>query len=120
MNKTLSILFCLSCFATAYQSNALLGAGMWFYIIVITGSFVAVSQFIQSLRAAGVALAMLLSVVSVLAVIFGYLASTIGGSSKTDTQAVLLLVFFGLIALFGFALVKAHRKEAKENPPESM
>ena len=50
MNKVVAILFAISCFATSAISNNLLGAGMWFWIIVCTGLFVAVSQFLPALR----------------------------------------------------------------------
>ena len=120
MHKTLAILFCLSCYATAYMSNSLLGAGMWFYIIVFTGSFVAASQFIQKLRAAGVVFAVLLSVVSLLSVALGLVASTVGSSSKNDTETHLLLAFFALIAIFGFSLSRAHKRLGEQTTENSI
>lgn len=110
MNKTIAILFAVSCFATSALSNSIMGPGMWFWIIIITGVFVALSQFFPKIRVFGAGIAGLLGIVSIFAVLLGLVAATIGGSFKLDTDEALLLFSFFLIAVFGITLVRVNRK----------
>ena len=110
MNKFIAVLFALSCFATAAQSSAIMGAGNWFWIIIVTGALVMLSQFIPKLAGAGSGIALLLSLISICAVLLGLVAATIGGSFKLDNNEALLLFSFALIAIFGFTLAIIHKK----------
>ncbi|WP_413698928.1 hypothetical protein ACLKMH_15325 [Psychromonas sp. KJ10-10] len=73
MNKVIGILFAITCFATSTLSANMLGIGMWFWVILIVGAFVAISQFFPVLRGAGSGIALLMSGISLLAVLFGLL-----------------------------------------------
>ena len=84
---------------------------MWFWIIIVTGAFVAASQFHQSLISFGSIAAGLLGVISILAVLLGLLAATIGGSFKLDGRESLLLFSFFLITVFGFILIRVNRRQ---------
>ncbi len=110
MNKVVAIFFAISCFATSVTSGNILGVGMWFWIIIATGIFVAVSQFLPALRGLGSVAALLLAVISVCAVILTLLAATIGGSFKLDDRETLLVFSFFMIAVFGFLLVRINKK----------
>ena len=110
MNKIVAILFAIACFATSAVSGSILGVGMWFWIIIVTGVFVAVSQFFSILRSLGSVAALLLGVVSVCAVVLTLLAATIGGSFKLDSKEALLVVTFFMIAVLGFSLVRINKK----------
>jgi len=110
MNRIIAILFAIACFATSAVSGNILGAGMWFWIIIATGVFVAVSQFIPVLRQFGSVAALLLGVISVLAVVLTLLAATIGGSFKLGNREALLVFTFLMIAVLGFTLVSINRK----------
>jgi len=110
MNKVVAILFGIFCFATSAVSNSILGAGMWFWIIIATGIFVAVSQFSPILRVFGSVAALLLGVISVFAVILTLFAATIGGSFELDNREALLVFTFLMIAVFGFSLVIINRR----------
>ena len=110
MNKVIAILFAISCIATSVVSGNLLGIGMWFWIIIATGSFVAISQFLPKIRGLGAAVAGLLGVISIGAVFLGLVAATIGGSFKLDDNQSLLLFLFFLIAVFGFTLISINKK----------
>ncbi len=111
MNKFIAILFACSCFLTSYMSANILGIGMWFWIIIITGVFVAASQFHKSLITLGSIAAILLGVISILAILLGLLAATIGGSFRLNNQEAILLFSFFLIAVFGFTLIIANRNQ---------
>ena len=62
------------------MSNSLLGAGMWFWIILVSGLFVAVSAYIPELEMLGALVARLLALGSIGAVLLGLVAVTAGGS----------------------------------------
>ena len=105
MEKIISILFMLFCFATALISNSLLGAGMWFWIILLSGLFVGVSAYIPDLAMMGAFIAGLLALVSIGAVLLGLVAATIGGSFRLEGDEAMLLASFFCIALSGLILV---------------
>ncbi len=109
MNKLVAILFALACFTTSFASGNILGVGMWFWIIIATGGFVAMSQFIPGLEKPGSVLALLLSMISIFAILFGFLAATIGGSFELDSREALLFASFFLVAIFGIALNRTNR-----------
>ena len=75
-------------------------------IIIATGVFVAVSQFIPALQKLGAVLASLLGFISILAILLGLLAATIGGTFRLDGREILLFASFFLISVCGFALVR--------------
>ena len=114
MNKVVAILFAISCALTSFTSNSILGAGMWFWIILATGVLVAVSQFLPPLRGLGSIAALLLAVIAVCAVALTLLAATIGGSFNLDQREALLMFAFFLVAVFGFSLVMVIKKVAQE------
>jgi vacuolar-type H+-ATPase subunit I/STV1 len=62
------------------MSNSLLGAGMWFWIILVSGLFVAVSAYIPELEMLGTFVARLLALGSIGAVLLGLVAVTADGS----------------------------------------
>ena len=62
------------------MSNSLLGAGMWFWIILVSGLFVAVSAYIPELEMLGTFVARLLALGSIGAVLLGLGAVTADGS----------------------------------------
>lgn len=104
MNKVIAILFALACFSTSTLSSRMMGTGMWFWLIIAVGAFVAVSHFIPSLVCIGSGLALLLAGVSLCAVVLGLLAATIGGSFTIDTNSALLLSLFFIIFVLGLTL----------------
>ena len=105
MEKIISILFALFCIATALMSNSLLGAGMWFWIILVSGLFVAVSAYVPSLGMLGAFIAGLLALVCIGAVLLGLVAATAGGSFRLEGSEAMLLASFFCIALSGLILV---------------
>jgi hypothetical protein len=113
MNKIIAILFALTCFATSALSNSIMGAGMWFWVIIVAGAFVAVSQFYPLLRGAGAGLAMLLAAISFLAVLLGLLVATVGGSFKMDGSSAGLLVLFFISGVLGVTLGVIHKRYVK-------
>ena len=110
MRKTISILFALLCLGTAALSTNILGPGMWFWIIIVAGIFVGISQFFPGLQSASSVIAGFLSVVSVCAVLLGLLAATVGGSFRLDDNEAFLLMSFALVAVSGLTLVALCRK----------
>jgi len=111
MQKITSILFFFACVATSWISSSLLGVGMWFWIIIASGIFVAVSSFIPLFEAVGVAVAGLLATISVIAVLLGLAASTIGDSSDFGGGVGLLLFLFAVIAVLGFILGSLQKRK---------
>lgn len=113
MQKIIAIVFALCCFSTAAVSSSLMGVGMWFWIIIGTGGFVAVSQYMPQLQDLGAGCAAILSVISVAAVMLGLVAATIGGSFRLQGQEALLLFLFFLIAVNGFTLLLLNKRRLK-------
>lgn len=113
MYKVVGIFFALACFSTSALSNSIMGAGMWFWIILATGAFVAVSQFIPILRGPGAGIAGLLSIISVCAVLFGLVAATIGGSFRLETNEALLLFLFFVVAVLGLTLAISFKRSVR-------
>ena len=114
MNKIIGILFAIMCFSASALSNNIMGAGMWFWIIIITGLFVAISQYYPRLRGLGSGLAVLLSIMSIITVVLGLLASTIGGSFNIDDSFALLLLLFFVIFVLGLVLGSMYKRSMKE------
>lgn len=106
MNRIVAILFAISCFATSIVSGNILGVGMWFWIIIATGLFVAISQFLPILSGLGSVAALLLAVISICAFVLTLLAATIGGSFKLNNSEALLVFGFFMIAVFGLWLFR--------------
>ncbi len=88
----------------------MLGVGMWFWIIIASGIFVAISQFFSKTQGFGAIVAALIGVISIVAVLLGLLAATVGGSFNSDDDGLLLLLSFFLIAVLGFTLAKINKK----------
>ena len=109
MNRIVGLLYAISCFATSWISGSMLGVGMWFWIIIGSGVFVAFSQFFPIIRDFGAIVALLIGIISIIAVLLGLAAATIGGSFKLDNDELLLLLSFFLVAVFGFTLVKINK-----------
>ena len=117
MSKIVAVVFAMSCLLTSYTSATILGVGLWFWIIAATGLFVVASQFVPVLRGVGSAAALLLAVISVLAVVLTLLAATIGGTFKLDNREAVLVFGFFVIAVSGFLLARVNKKrlQRKEN-----
>jgi hypothetical protein len=113
MNKVIGILFALACFATSAQSNSMMGAGLWFWVIIATGFIVASSQFFPRLKGPGSGLALLLGIISICAILFGMIAATIGGSFKMDDSSALLLFLFFIIVVLGFTLAIMYKRSIR-------
>lgn len=119
MHKSVSLLFGFSCLATALQSNSILGAGMWFWIILLSGLFVAVSAHQPKIASIGAAFAAILVLISIGAVLLGLVAASAGGSFRLQSNEALLLFFFGLIIVFGVMVVYANKRRIKHNKQTS-
>ena len=116
MQKAVSILFFCFCLATSWVSSGMLGVGMWFWIIIAGGIFVGLSAFIPLLEALGVAVASMLTAISVIAVLLGLVAVfTLGDSSDFGEGVGLLLFLFAMIAISGFLLGSLQKKKNKNN-----
>ena len=90
-----------------------MGIGMWFWVIISVGLFVAISQYYSPLRGIGSGLAVLLGIVSICAVFLGLVAATIGGSFHLDDREALLLFLFFIIFLLGLILGFMYKKSIK-------
>jgi cbb3-type cytochrome oxidase subunit 3 len=117
MDKVISILFALFCFATATLSNSIMGAGMWFWVILLTGLFVAVSAYMPNLIIVGAFLAGLLTGVSICAVLLGLVAATIGGSFRLDGPEAMLLTLFFCIAICGTIIAIRYKNKSNRIEP---
>ncbi len=113
MHKIIGIFFAITCFATSAVSNSIMGAGVWFWVIIATGCIVAFSQFFPKIRGPGSGLAMLLGFVSIFAILFGMVAATIGGSFKMDDSSALLLFLFFIVAVLGFVLASLYKRSIR-------
>ncbi|WP_421863549.1 hypothetical protein [Motiliproteus sp.] len=114
MKTISSLLFSLACFATATLSAQMMGAGLWFWIIITAGLVVGASLFSSPLTKPAVALAGCLSVISVGAILLGLVAATIGGSFNMDGDSALLLSLFAVIAISGAGRVLIHKRELRQ------
>ncbi len=92
-----------------------MGAGLWFWVIISTGCIVAISQFFPKIRGAGSGLALILSFISIFAIIFGLVAATIGGSFKMDDSSALLLFLFFIVAVLGFVVASLYKKSIRSS-----
>jgi len=119
MSKLFSLLFALACLSTSIVSASIVGAGLWFWVIIFVGVFVAISQCMSNaplmLKGAGAGLALLLSFISIAAILLGLLAGAIGGAFSLDASEALLLFLFFLIAVFGFIVAIRHKRKIKEH-----
>ena len=88
---------------------------MWFWIIIATGAIVVMSQFFPGLEKPGAVLASLLSIISTIAIVFGLLAATIGGSFELDGREALLFASFFFVAVFGITLTRVNRASRTGN-----
>lgn len=109
--KIIAYLFALFCFATAWQSASLMGAGLWFWVIVASGGLVIISCHIKSLELVGAFIAGLLAVISICAVLLGLIAATIGGSFRLEQPEAMLLFLFFCIAVSGSTLALAYKRK---------
>lgn len=113
MQKLLAVLFGLACLATAMISSQILGAGLWSTVMLVTGAFVALSQFIVVLQGLGVALAGLAGLLATGAIMLSLLAANIGGSFNMDDKTGMLLMGFFFMAVLGFTLSITQRWRRK-------
>ena len=113
MNKAIGVFFALACLATSAQSNSMMGAGFWFWTIVVAGLIVATSQFFPQLKGPESGLALLLGIISICTTLFDMLAATIGGSFKMDDSSALLLFLFVIIAVLGFTLAIMYKRSIR-------
>ena len=120
MNKLMALLFAIACLLTATVSSRLLGMGMWYYIILISGSLVFSFQFIENLIPIARVIAILMVIISVGAVVLTLLASTIGGSSNMDEGATLLTFGFVGIAIFGFVVARITKPQKQSQGSEDL
>ena len=119
MNKIIALVFAFFCFATALLSNSIMGAGVWFWVIVIIGMLVPITQYSIKFQALGVILAILLSVLSLCVVLLGLLAATIGGSFRLSDNTAQLLFLFSMITVSGIILqISSKRGHKKPNTKE--
>tara|TARA_R110001583_G_scaffold22377_5_gene83983 strand:+ start:16810 stop:17169 length:360 start_codon:yes stop_codon:yes gene_type:complete len=114
MNKVIGIIFAIVCISASAFSSSILGIGMWFWIIIGIGMFVGFSQFFPLLKRTGSGLAILSSVISLLTVLLGLLAATVGGSFNMDNQSAILLLLFFMIAILGGTLGIINKKPTKK------
>jgi hypothetical protein len=112
VEKIISVLFALFCIATALLSKSIMGAGLWFWVILLAGLFVGISAYIQGLGMIGAFIAGLLSLVSIAAVLLGLVAATIGGSFRLEGNEAMLLASFFCIALSGLILVMLCKRKS--------
>lgn len=113
MNKLIGILFAIACFSTSALSSSIMGVGMWFWVILAAGLLVAACQWIPRLQSLAAGVAFSLSIISILAVLLGLLASTIGGSFNIDSSSAFLLFLFFIIAVLGFVLSSLYRRSVR-------
>lgn len=90
-----------------------MGVGMWFWVILAAGLLVAACQWIPRLQSLAAGVAFSLSIISILAVLLGLLASTIGGSFNIDSSSAFLLFLFFIIAVLGFVLSSLYRRSVR-------
>lgn len=123
MKRLICLLFALACFSTATLSSQMLGVGLWFWVILGSGVIAVSSTLYPALLPLAVIAGGCLGLISVVAIVLGLLAATIGGSFNMDGQSALLLLLFGVIAISGLTLVKLHQRDLKrgrfqEKPPK--
>jgi len=110
MNKFLGFVFAITCFSTSALSNSIMGAGMWFWVIIAVGLFVPISQYFPKLREPGAVAACILGCISICAVLFGLVAATIGGSFRLEDREALLLFLFFIIGVIGITMAILDKK----------
>jgi hypothetical protein len=98
----------------------MMGAGLWFWVIISIGCITATCQFLPRCRGVGAGLALLLSIISVCAILLGMLAATIGGSFNMDGSSALLLFLFFLVAVLGFVLASLYKKSIRSSDKDSV
>lgn len=119
MNKFIGSLFAITCFATSALSSSMMGAGFWFWVIIASGFIVALCQFFPKFRSVGSGVALLLSILSILAVLLGLVASTIGGSFKIDNSTAFLLFLFFVISVLGFVIISLEKRALRSSGEDS-
>jgi len=105
-----SIIFALACIAAAYLSGRILGPGMWGWLMLGGGIFVAISPHLGPLREPGRVIATIAGILSTLAAVLTLLAATIGGSFKLPPDEAQLVTAFVIIAIAGFFRSRARSK----------
>ncbi|NNL99294.1 MAG: hypothetical protein HKO62_01000 [Gammaproteobacteria bacterium] len=107
-------IFMLGCIGTFWQSATLLGFGMWGWIILGAGVLVGISPHLPSMRANARAVALILVMLSCIALPLALLAAGTGGAFKLSTDEILLLLGFAMIAVSGIAVARATRRKRVE------
>ena len=103
--------FMLACVGTFWQSATLLGFGFWGWTILGAGVLVGISPWLPMLRESARGIALILVMLSCLALPLMLLAATIGGSFKLGNDDVLLLLGFAAIAVSGIAVARATKRK---------
>lgn len=118
LNSFVALLFLFSCCGTALVSGAIWGLGPWAAMFTVAGLFVMISRVHFSLDLFARGIAGLTALISVLSLLFGLIASTIGGSFRVDQPT--LLLFIGLFFMFLFGLIFALMRDSKIKPRTSL
>lgn len=106
-----SAFFGISCIAAVGLGISIFGPGMWGWIFLALGIFVAASPYIPRLQPAARGVALTAAVIALLGVVLGLLASTMGGSFRLPGEQAFLLFLMCLIGVFGIAYSRARLPE---------
>lgn len=106
-----SALFGITCIAAFGLGTYIFGPGMWGWIFLALGVFVAASPYLPRIQPAARGIALTAAVIALLGVVLGLLASTIGGSFRLPGEQALLLFLMSLIGVFGIAYSRARSRE---------
>jgi hypothetical protein len=107
----ISAVFALACACTSVLSASILGLGVWGWLTIFGGLFVGVSPYISSIQAAGRAIALVMAILSLLAVALGLLAATVGGSFRLPSDQALLFALFGMIGISSIVYSRSKGKD---------
>ncbi len=118
LNSFVAILFMFACCGTALVSATIWGPGLWGTMFAVSGLFVFVSRAYLALDLFARGIAGLIALISILSLLLGLIASTIGGSFRIDQPT--LLLFIGLFFMFSFGLIFALMRDSKNKSKASL
>ena len=101
-----SALFALTALGVTLVSGSMMELGFWSMAIIGVAVIVAASPYLPVLMPIAKGLAVLAGVLSVLAVVFGLLAATTGGSFRLPSDQGLLLFLLFIFGALGFTFGK--------------
>ena len=115
VNSFIAIFFMFACCGTALVSGTIWGPGPWGTMFALSGLFVFVSRAYTVLDLFARGVAGLTALISILSLLLGLVASTIGGSFRVDQPTLLLFIGLFFMFLFGliFALIRDPKSKAK-------